>query len=405
MSEAVPSPITVGEFDASCGDIDEVVSLPPAAFTSTEFFDFEMEAVFGHEWFCIGRATDIPKKGDYYTIDALGEQLLVVRQADGSIRVSSNVCRHRAMRVANGSGNARRFRCDYHSWVYGLDGTLQSAPDLNDNPCFNKSEIQLPEIRSEIWENFVFVTFDPDIPPLHERLANLAAHLAPWNMSELRSAEQFKFEEINCNWKIFGDECYHCAHLHSKSWVPLYDMNSETIDYETACNEPEKGIIAYDLVSGEEDLSPTRTGKNMQPLLPGLDSEKRKRLVYVTVAPNLLLIAMPDKVKYFMWLPQTVDTSVFAATWLYPQSTLDKPTFVDEWQSELNDLKEVMVEDIYAWESVQKGLGTRNAPRGRYAPSEIVLVRLNEWLVARYREQDQRAGSQRHNHAHAGAPV
>jgi phenylpropionate dioxygenase-like ring-hydroxylating dioxygenase large terminal subunit len=392
MNHAVPSPIAVEEFDASCGDIDAVVSLPPAAFTSEEFFQFEMDAVFGHEWFCIGRATDIPKKGDYYTIDALGEQLLVVRQADGAIRVSANVCRHRAMKIANGSGNARRFRCEYHSWVYGLDGTLQSAPDLNDNPCFNKSEVQLPEIRSEIWENFVFVTFDPDIPPLRERLANLAAYLKPWNMSELRSAEQFKFEEINCNWKVFGDECYHCAHLHAKSWVPLYDMNAETIDYDTASNEPQKGIIAYDLVSLEEDLSPTRTGKNLQPLLPGLDSETRKRLVYVTVAPNLLLIAMPDKVKYFMWLPKTVDTSVFAATWLYPQSTLDKPTFVEEWQMELDDLKEVMVEDIYAWESVQKGLATRNAPRGRYAPSEIVLVRLNEWLVDRYREQHQRAG-------------
>ena len=55
------TPIPLEEFDASCGDINEVVSLPPTTFTSQEFYDFEMDAVFGHEWLCIGRATDIPR--------------------------------------------------------------------------------------------------------------------------------------------------------------------------------------------------------------------------------------------------------------------------------------------------------------------------------------------------------
>lgn len=384
------SPISLEEFEASCGDINEVVSLPPAAFTSEEFFEFEKEAIFGHEWFCIGRATDIPNRGDYFTVEVIGEQLLVVRQRDGGIRVQSNVCRHRAMKVAEGSGNARRFKCEYHSWVYGLDGVLQSAPDLNDNPCFIKESIVLPQIRSEIWENFIFITYDNDIPPLSDRLGKLTQYLLPWGISELKSADPFEFFPVNCNWKVFGDECYHCAHLHSQSWCPMFDTSSEMIDYDAPSNEPEKGIIAYDLVSLEEDLSPTRTGKSLQPILPGLDADLRKRLVYVTVAPNLLLIAMPDKVKYFMWLPTTSNTSVFAATWLYPQSTLDKPGFEDQWKMEVEDLKQVMVEDLRAWESVQKGMYSRTAPRGRYAPSEVVLVRFNEWLIERYRSQDAR---------------
>lgn len=382
------SPIPVEEFDASCGDVNEVVALPPAAFTTDAFHEFEMDAVFGHEWLCIGRATDIPNKGDYFTVDALGEQLLVVRQADGTVQVHSNVCRHRAMRVATGSGNARRFKCEYHSWVYGLDGTLQSAPDLNDSPCFVKASVKLPEIRSELWENFVFVTFDNDIEPLAGRLANLSAYLSNWGISDLKSAEPQSFFPVKCNWKVFGDECYHCAHLHSKSWVPMHDASSERIDYNTESNEPEKGIIAYDLVGVEKDLAPTRTGKALQPLLPGLTDDQRRRIAYVTVAPNLLVIAMPDKVKYFMWLPTGTTTSVFAATWLYPESTLQREGFKELWQMELDDLAQVLEEDIYAWESVQAGLHSRNAPRGRYAPSEVVLVRFNEWLIEKYRTAD-----------------
>ena len=385
------SPIPVEAFDASCGDINEVVAFPPETFTSPEFHEFEMDAVFGHEWLCIGRATDIPNKGDYFTVDALDEQLLIVRQGDGTIRVQSNVCRHRAMKLADGQGNARRFKCDYHSWVYGLDGVLQSAPDLNDNPCFVKSEVQLPEIRSEVWENFIFVTFDADIPPLEERLSNLGRYLANWDIPNLKSATPQAFFPVDVNWKIFGDECYHCAHLHSKSWCPMYDTASERIDYDSPVNEPEKGVIAYDLISLEKDLSPTRTGKNLQPVLPDLTDDERRRLIYVTVAPNLLLIAMPDKVKYFMWLPTGPTTSVFSATWMYPESTLQKPGFEEEWKMEVEDLKEVMEEDVYAWTSVQKGMFSRNAPRGRYAPSEVVLVRLNEWLVEKYRVADAKA--------------
>ncbi|MDJ0358435.1 aromatic ring-hydroxylating dioxygenase subunit alpha [Paenarthrobacter sp. PH39-S1] len=382
------SPIPVDEFDASCGSIDSVVALPPETFTSDEFHKFEMEAVFGHEWFCIGRATDIPNKGDYYTLNVGNEPLLVTRLADGSVRVQANVCQHRAMKVAEGSGNARRFKCPYHAWVYGLDGKLQSAPDLNDSPCFDKSKVELPGIRSAVWEGFVFITFDPDIPPLGERLGVLGSYLKNWGMSDLRSASPLSWLDIPVNWKIFGDECYHCAHLHAKSWGPMYETTSERIDYDSAANEPVKGVIAYDLISEGEDFSPTRTGRTLQPVLPGLTTDERSRLVYVTVAPNLLIIAMPDKVKYFMWLPTGTTSSVFAATWMYPESTLDKPGFTEEWEMEVSDLGQVMEEDIYAWTTVQAGMYSRNAPRGRYAPSEVVLVRLNEWLVQKYRQAD-----------------
>lgn len=60
---------------------------------------------------------------------------------------------------------------------------------------------------------------------------------------------------------------------------------------------------------------------------------------------------------------------------------------------EVADLKPVMDEDIYAWKSVQAGLYSRHAPRGPYAPSEAVLVRLNEWLIDKYRRADAAAVS------------
>ena len=290
------------------------------------------------------------------------------------------------MRVAEGAGSVRRFRCVYHSWVYGLDGQLQSAPDLNESEYFNKSEVKLPEIRTEVWEGFIFITLNDDIPSISERLKPLGEYLKNWELESLHAAAPLSFFEVSANWKVFGDECYHCAHLHSQSWCPMYETTSEMIDYNAPYNNVKQGVIGYNLMSKEADLSPTRTGKNLQPLLPKLTEAERKTLVYATIAPNMLIIAMPDKVKYFLWYPTDTEQSVFAATWLYPKSTIDQEGFKEMWQMEVQDLSQVMDEDVYAWEGVQKGMRSKNAPRGRYGPSEEVLVRLNQWMINKYRE-------------------
>ena len=45
-------------------------SLPPAYFfTSQEFYEREVENIFLREWLCVGRADQLQKPGDYFTID------------------------------------------------------------------------------------------------------------------------------------------------------------------------------------------------------------------------------------------------------------------------------------------------------------------------------------------------
>lgn len=383
-------PVDIEKFAASNTDTAHALSLPPEVYTSPEFFDFEMEAIFAHEWVCVGRVSDIPKTGDYFTTAIGKDPIIILRGRDGQVHAYANVCQHRAMPLVEGSGNTRRFRCPYHSWVYGLDGCLQSAPDLNDADYFDKSEIKLPEVRVDEWLGFVFITFDETLPPVSQRLGRLAEQLAPWNIGELEPAGPLTFDEYDFNWKLLGDECYHCAHLHSQSWVPMYPTSSERIDFQTDFNDEPNGVVAYELISVEEGAAPTKTGRVLQPYLPGLNSLQRSRLVYVTVAPNMLIIAMPDKVKYFLWLPDAHNKTRFAATWMYPRSTLDLPNFEAEWKQELEDLAQVMREDEQAWNGCQRGMASRFAPRGRYAPSEEVLVRLNRWLIEKYTAEQGR---------------
>ncbi|MDI3325201.1 aromatic ring-hydroxylating dioxygenase subunit alpha [Pontibacterium granulatum] len=391
--KTIKSPIPIAEFDSSYSDGGAVYSLPPECFTSEDFYQFEMNAVWSHEWFCVGRANDIPDTGDYYTITVGDDPLVVIRDRSGSINVVSNVCQHRGMLIVEGRGNTRRLRCPLHAWVYNTQGELTSAPGLTDKDDeeFNVKDVCLPKLRTEIWEGFIFCTQDESLPPLSDRLGNLGEQLRNYKMSELRAPEPLEMEPFDWNWKIFNDECYHCSFLHGSSWGDMFPLPQSNVDEEVKFNDVGRGLVSYNLISPHKDAAPTHTGSILQPAMEGLTDAERSQLSYVTVAPNLLIVAMPDKVKYFMWLPTGAKTSLYGVSWMYPESTLQRDDFQDNFQKEHDDLWPVMEEDVFAWRSCQVGFQSQHATRGRLTSDEKVIQRLQNWLIDKYRAEDSAA--------------
>lgn len=50
------------------------------------------------------------------------DNVLVVRQRDGSVRAPLNTCAHSGNAVCRADeGNAKGFLCTYHGWSYGID--------------------------------------------------------------------------------------------------------------------------------------------------------------------------------------------------------------------------------------------------------------------------------------------
>src|SRR6516225_2777368 len=40
--------------DRSVGDVNVAEALPPACYADPQFYEFEKEAIFNHEWLCVG---------------------------------------------------------------------------------------------------------------------------------------------------------------------------------------------------------------------------------------------------------------------------------------------------------------------------------------------------------------
>jgi phenylpropionate dioxygenase-like ring-hydroxylating dioxygenase large terminal subunit len=391
------SPIALDEFEASVADPMAARFFPPAAYTSDDFYRFELEAIWEREWLCVGRLEEIPEPGDWFSIVLAEEPILVVRVADDEVAAMSAVCRHRGMIVAEGSGHCdRAFVCPYHHWSYDRRGQLVAAAQMQGIGSFEREAIRLPPLRTELWNGFVFVSFNADAAPLAERLAPLDALVAPYGLADLRGEFTVDPEyrmtfEYDWNWKVYMDgqnECYHCDKLHG-STACMLNMDLSTTTIETS--DHERGLFQYHMRGRSIDMTLNHLGRAVFDPIATLSEEQRWVTHSLVIAPGLFIQLLPDSVIAVCWAP-TGPTSVRTKRHrLYPPATLAREDFVAVHREESKAVREFVEQDLYAFERVQKGLSSRFAPRGPISSREQVMVGFNRWLVDRYRTSDTAA--------------
>jgi hypothetical protein len=69
-----------------------VYTLPAATYTSPSIFQEEQQHIFAGAWTYIDHASSLPTPGSYTTANIAGEELLLVRDKEDTIRAFYNVC-------------------------------------------------------------------------------------------------------------------------------------------------------------------------------------------------------------------------------------------------------------------------------------------------------------------------
>ena len=192
-------------------------TLPGAFYTAPDVFRAEAEGVLTQGWHCLGRVDEVSRPGDYLTAQVLDEPVLMVRDAGGTLRVLSNLCRHRAMPLAQGKGNTKRFLCPYHAWSYRLDGSLLRAPHM-ENSGFEPKACALPEFPVFEWNGFVYTCLAEGSAETPD-LAALDDAIRPYR-PEAYEVVHTEEEVWACNWKCLVEnfmEGYHLSVVHPKT--------------------------------------------------------------------------------------------------------------------------------------------------------------------------------------------
>ena len=102
------------------------------------------------------------------------------------------------------------------------------------------------------------------------------------------------------------------------------------------------------------------------------------------IPPTLSLAIVPDEIAYFIISPDGPGEITIHIGYCFEPSALADPMFEYLFEQAEQGVNNFNVQDIYADEMVQIGLGSVFAPRGRYSWQEETLAQFNRWLVTRY---------------------
>ena len=199
--------------------------VPKQRYFDPEFYALENEMLWPRVWQMACRLEEIPEPNDFVTYDILDQSVIVMRTDDMGVRALQNSCRHRGVQLVEGSGHCEQgFRCPFHGWCYGPDGTNAAIPakrsfsDHNLDPL----DVNLVPVRCETWGGCAWINFDADAPPLRECLEPAATILDAWNVESMR-VEKWYAARLPVNWKLGYEafvEMYHVVQTHPELNIP-----------------------------------------------------------------------------------------------------------------------------------------------------------------------------------------
>lgn len=386
--------------------LEEATTLPKEAYTSEEFFAWEVQNLFRPDWMCLAHISQIPEAGDFINVELFGEPLIVIRDKSDAIHVLSRVCPHRGMDImppgfghdghgpaefrqgGKDRGHTRLLLCPYHSWTFELDGQLKACPEMQNASGFQRCEWGLHEFRSEIWNGFVFVNLDGNAPStVAEQYHKVGQEVSPWNLGEMELVFESHWE-IPCNWKVLTEnfmESYHHSGTHVKTLQTIMPAKG-------TWNEAEEAhFIRCHLPYGEKTRNAIVETESRGeiwdafPPVPGLSDEKRHEWGLFLGYPLFTFLVAPDQAVWYRMEPVSTGMTRLMTTVLLPRETIEHPNYEAMLERGIQEAVDFHLEDMEVLSAVQRSMLSDGYQRGRLSHLEMSVWLIQRYLAARAR--------------------
>jgi phenylpropionate dioxygenase-like ring-hydroxylating dioxygenase large terminal subunit len=346
------------------------LSLPGWIYHDREFFELEKQAIFRSSWQVVCHVSDVPRAGDYYTLDFLGESLIVVRGDDGAVRAFHNVCRHRASRLLEGPNGhcGKRITCGYHAWSYALDGRLVGIPNRAQFKGLDVTRHGLAQLDLEIYMGFIFVRLAPGLPSVREMAAPYADELAAYRMEELvPQGGRVSLRPRAVNWKNVADNFSDGLHI-PVAHPGLTRLFGQSYGIEA---QPWIDKMWGTLRDVPSSLWSERLYQKLLPSMDYLPPERQRLWTYFKLWPNVAFDIYPDQVDFMQFLPiSATETLVREIAYVHPDSRREmRAARYLNWR--IN--RRVSLEDKVLIERVQAGMASSSYTVGPLADNEVCL--------------------------------
>ncbi len=343
-------------------------SLPGWIYRDPDFLEAEKERVFATSWQIVCHLNDIPKPGDYHTLDFLGEPLVAVRGQHG-VKAFFNVCRHRAARILDGGAGhcAGRIVCPYHAWSYELDGRLSAVPHRKEFNDFPLDQYGLKPVETEIYKGFILVRLKSGLPGVAEMLAPYEEELAAYRLEELQPIGRVTLRTRHVNWKNVTDNYSDGMHI-NVAHPGLTRLFGQSYGIEAKPWVDKMFGYLRDVPSSQ--LS-ERMYQAVLPHAPHLPEDRQRLWLYFKLWPNVAFDIYPDQIDFMQMIPiSATETLIREIAYAHPDSRREmRAARYLNWR--IN--RRVSMEDKVLIERVQTGMGSRSFSPGPLGRNEVSL--------------------------------
>jgi choline monooxygenase len=300
--------------------------LSVSAYFDPAIFLAEQTKLFAQAPQFVGHPSYVPNVGDYYALVHENEARVLIRQTDGNITLSSNICRHRQAILLRGKGNlgySNTIVCPLHQWTYSSTGQLLGAPHFENNPCRHLTQYPL-----QVWNGLLFTG-------MHQPLKDLAGMtVAPeLNFSNYVLGD-IKQHHCAYNWKTFMEvylEDYHVASSHPGlgKFVDCSDLSWQYGDHYSV------QTVGLHPLFDKPNASGTPAYQALHDAVIRHNSTKPKQgAIWMSYYPNIMVEWYPNVLTVSLLQPKSVSETVNIVAFFYSKDIVDfEPEFCQAQQT------------------------------------------------------------------------
>jgi choline monooxygenase len=355
----------------------EAETLPPACYSSPEFYRREVSNIFMKCWNLIGRADYVKNPGDYFALTLVGISLIVIRGDDGKVRAFVNSCRHRGAKLLeDGHGNCRTIRCPYHSWVYSTAGALRNATGMQTASDFALAEHGLIELKLDTWCGFLFVNFDPHAVTLRDYLGNLDSFTESYEFDAMVTVKRRDFT-VRTNWKSYIENSMENFHLPTVHQGTIGGIKAEWHPIDGA---PGNFVILQTHTAASRATLGSDAAFDRNSTLRG---DAAKGAQYILIYPCTVIGADLDCMWFKQMAPDGPDVVRYSAGFCFPKATYERPDFEQIVPNYHKRFDLVISEDNGISEVQLRGLANPLSRPGRFSSMEPLVHTIDNWILDR----------------------
>ena len=310
-------------------------------------FELERNLLFRPGPLFFGLSADLAEPGSYRAMRADGIPLVVIRQADGSLKAFVNACRHRGAPLveprSSGEG-LKAFHCPYHAWTYELSGKLHARPFAAG--AFDDVTSNCDLLTRPVAERYGLIFVRPEGD-------------APIDVDEVLGGAQ---DDLGA-FALSGS--YHIRALHSKTLAPTF--NSDCVIFEPFG----RNLLSVGLRANVHD-------EFSKP------EEQWSLLPYGTIqyflVPNGLVVHQLDHVETWIVEPLSVNRTR-TTTSIYAPAPPETDRSYNYFVKNLDLLLHVTgTEDFALMQQIQESLDAGAVPELVYGANEPPLIHFHEQI-------------------------